>query len=1133
VNDAVRLAEVLHSQHGFEVHGPLLDATGAQLRELLQVTLKDEVGANDRVLFYFAGHGVAADGEDGPAGYIVPADAEKTELSTYIPMADLQAALDALPCRHLLLILDCCFSGAFKWSTQHRAITGLMPKRIYAQRFARFVEDPARQIITSAAYDQKALDVLAGKATGDRGGVAADDGRMHSPFALALFDALAGAADVKLDREGDGVITATETYAFIRDRIEPATIAERQRQTPSFFPLKGHGKGEFMFRNPHHRFNMPPMQGHSPFKGLASFDEADRHLFYGRDRVVAALAVKAADPAQRLLVVVGPSGTGKSSVIKAGLLPQLKDAGLAVVVMRPGAHPLAELAKALEGGSGPLVLIVDQFEELITRCADEAERQAFDVRLHDLLESHERVERIVITVRSDFEPQLSSGALKDAWRSGRFTVPPFSLDELRQVIVMPTIQEVMIFEPAELVDRIVEEVVQSPGALPLLSYTLNELFQAYVRRGGDKRDLTEADYEQLGGVMGALRTKADALHDELASDAEREVMRKVMLRMVSVEGELAGRRVPMSELVYAQADQAMVNTVVERLIDARLIVRNEGGVEPAHDALVRAWKRLRDWIHDAGRDNLIVGEQLQIAVADHARTGEDDYLWNTSPNLPVVQALLKDPQRGWFNAREAAFIAASVRRKNRRLRITVGAALAIFATVSALMVWGWIEQGHATDTITQARDFTDDMLGNLMKKLRAVEKTQDARKHLVTQVSGLHAKLAETVGAKDDPNTRFWTYVADGDVELDNTRYALAGRQYQLALDTATRQAATPYWQRNLSIAHGLLGDLARKTDKEQRKATDFAAARQHYRRALAIDEGLAAADAGDRIAQHDLLVSLFRLGDLERRDAQAGAQPGAPPRSEDDAAEHQREARRMYARALPIAERLVSQQAMDAEAQRDLVMVLLELGNVAFDLSADLKDEDGDLALAMYTRARQHAEQGHAAVRLHPAMQALLATGMGRLATVFSERGEWGAARESIRLAIESGGSPAEPAARDKAASAIRQQRERYANLETLGEIELRAGQFDAARSAYGEALKIAEREAASGPGDIDWQKDRFELLLKLAEMEVSAGSRQAGGAKLKGARLAFQRALSAARSAAERQLVASCVVTPRAPCK
>ncbi|MGH7601141.1 MAG: caspase family protein, partial [bacterium] len=264
VNDARKLAEVLKEQQHFREPEPtlLLNAKGEEIRHLLKI-LPEKVGEKDRVLFYFAGHGIAADGEDGPAGYLVPADADPTDVKTFIPMEDLHQQLDALPCRHLLLILDCCFSGAFKWSSQHRAIGTLMPKKIFKERFDRFIRDLAWQVITSAASDQKALDVLRGeglrgKVTGDRGVKKSPEGA-HSPFALALFEGLKGEADIKVGQEGDGVITATELYAYIRDQIEPATIKESQklRQTPGFFPLRKHDKGEFIFLHPRHRLNLP------------------------------------------------------------------------------------------------------------------------------------------------------------------------------------------------------------------------------------------------------------------------------------------------------------------------------------------------------------------------------------------------------------------------------------------------------------------------------------------------------------------------------------------------------------------------------------------------------------------------------------------------------------------------------------------------------------------------------------------------------------------------------------------------------------------------------------------------------------------------------------------------------------
>ena len=170
VNDTQRLAELLATQHHFTVHAPLLDArrrgdprAAAHARCRRRSARTTACCSTSPAT---ASRPMATTGR--PATWCPPMPSPAAS-KRFIPMAELQAALDALPCRHLLLILDCCFSGAFKWSSQHRAIGTLMPKRIYEERFDRFAADPARQIITSAAYDQKALDVLHGKATGDRG----------------------------------------------------------------------------------------------------------------------------------------------------------------------------------------------------------------------------------------------------------------------------------------------------------------------------------------------------------------------------------------------------------------------------------------------------------------------------------------------------------------------------------------------------------------------------------------------------------------------------------------------------------------------------------------------------------------------------------------------------------------------------------------------------------------------------------------------------------------------------------------------------------------------------------------------------------------------------------------------------
>jgi hypothetical protein len=170
-------------------------------------------------------------------------------------MSEVNKALLQLPCRHFLGILDCCFAGAFRWSSLRKAIPVELVT-IHKERYDRFIQDPAWQVLTSASHDQTALDAFNLK--DDRGQIGS-----HSPFACALIEALEGKADAFPPAEpgkpaGDGVITATDLYVYLRDRVEIATEARAIRQTPGIHPLNKHDKGEYIFLTPGHALNLPP-----------------------------------------------------------------------------------------------------------------------------------------------------------------------------------------------------------------------------------------------------------------------------------------------------------------------------------------------------------------------------------------------------------------------------------------------------------------------------------------------------------------------------------------------------------------------------------------------------------------------------------------------------------------------------------------------------------------------------------------------------------------------------------------------------------------------------------------------------------------------------------------------------------
>ncbi len=405
-----------------------------------------------------------------------------------------------------------------------------------------------------------------------------------------------------------------------------------------------------------------PAPGDPPYKGLQYFDVADAELFFGREALTAELAGRLRET--RFLAVVGASGSGKSSVVRAGVVPALQQGGeLAdgsappqssdrwqVHIITPTASPLKELAASLTSdvetvtatatlmddlasdsrsldlavtrrlrrtGGEKLLLVVDQFEELFTLCKDEAERQAFVENLLTAVAEEKAGPTImVITLRADFYHHCAQfDALRLALEKHQAFIGPLSAGELRQAIEGPAQAGEWSLENG-LVDLMLRDAGDEPGALPLLSHALLETWR---RRSG--RTLTLAGYSDAGGVHGAIATTADRVYEGLSAE-QQAIARNIFLRLTELgEGtQDTRRRASISELTSGSSPVAELQAVLKTLADRRLVTTEQDTAEVAHEALIREWPRLHQWLEE-NRDSLRLHRRISDAAAAWERNG--------------------------------------------------------------------------------------------------------------------------------------------------------------------------------------------------------------------------------------------------------------------------------------------------------------------------------------------------------------------------------------------------------------------------------------------------------------------------------------------------------------------------------
>lgn len=444
-----------------------------------------------------------------------------------------------------------------------------------------------------------------------------------------------------------------------------------------------------------------PVDARTPYKGLEGYSTQDAEWFFGRRRLTNEILALIRDQGDSggQIAVVGASGSGKSSLLRAGVLASIADGALGegwhTALMTPGREPFARLHRALAElpPEGPALLVVDQVEELFTEKTPERELSAFVARLGDLGTSR----HVILGMRADFYAAATRvPALVPLLQSAQVVVGPLSEENLRAAIVEPA-RIAGVELSAELVERVLGDIasgdraawVHDVGALPLLSHALRMTWEAAA---GSQP--TAVHYQSIGGIAGAIALSADEVYAGL-DPAARELARQMFLRLLNDDGELLTRRnVPWSELIDPDQEDPRATEVIEAFVSARLLTADSESVRVAHEALLSSWPMIAEWIA-ADRVGLHLHRQIGDAAAEWEAAGRDaSMLWRGIRLESAQEYAARAPQSG-LNRRERAFVDAAAdaavreitlaKRRTRRLAqlLSAVAALAVVAVVLA------------------------------------------------------------------------------------------------------------------------------------------------------------------------------------------------------------------------------------------------------------------------------------------------------------------------------------------------------------------------------------------------------------------------------------------------------------------
>ncbi|TVT60113.1 hypothetical protein FNH05_04865 [Amycolatopsis rhizosphaerae] len=684
-------------------------------KEFLRLLVDEATAAEDVFLFYYVGHGLIGPGNEL---YLATQATEDEGIGLAVDAlayATVREALTECPARSIMVVLDCCFSGRAHGSFG-TAVADAFELSHVRGSFLLSSASATEQALapegeTYTAFSGELMRFLREGDSAEPRGLTADGAFRHLARSLPARGLPAPHRRAG-DRAGELVLATNPAAASVT--VRRSTIAG--------------GSAE------------PSAETFCPYRGLAPFTAVDSGFFFGRDDLVAEVLTSLVEHQDAgPVAIVGRSGSGKSSLLQAGVLPAIRAGRLRIpgsrtwpqLIVKPGGHPLRVLANRLARGGavpegeihdrvrdapsqladivrdtlrrhagdrdvpgGRLVLVVDQFEELFTLCADEGERRAFVQAITSAGRATDRTIPpllVVLGIRADFYGHcMDYPELADALRDAQVPVRPLKPGQLREVIEKPAEAAGLTLEDG-LVARLLqdlrlgrEDTDQAGETLPLLSYALLATWQ---QREGTT--LTLAGYEATGGIWQAVTRQADKTYEAL-NPAEQAATRPMLLRLVRLgEGtEDTRRRLDLTEVLTDPpgVQPGAVRAALDAFVAARLVTVADGTAEIAHEALLRAWPLLRQWIKD-DRAELLRRQQLADAATAWDRGGREQARLYAGSRLDHAVGRYGDPvQRATLSPLEREFLDASIdtarRQARSRRRRRAGALLAALLIIT-------------------------------------------------------------------------------------------------------------------------------------------------------------------------------------------------------------------------------------------------------------------------------------------------------------------------------------------------------------------------------------------------------------------------------------------------------------------